>query len=522
MMKKKAIDIAQHEYVEPIAISSLASAKSFIQKWLTAAQFVISELSPQDAVQITRAVNESVALFTTARVAENGSAIALATSMLGEKGELQRIILNSIARHMWGEFPTPEQITTLSLSLRRQFITALERDLWLPIAESHETNLTSAKGIYSSNTVPLNVEFGKKFNAAEFAKYEGRGTPSAALKVPKWERDAPTPILANGWITILKNPFGEDILSAFRSASLVHYGILDPHTRRAKINEAASELLKAIVAKNIHDGIDLKSTPIKIATFQLQTRAEELDNNSEMFPEKNLIDEQYRALQELKGRRTINLDRKTISFSVELLYFNYPIHHIGFRENLGFLGEVAVRNGAATRSILTEAENALKEEGFSSNRGKKIAMLLEELAKIQESSPAAITHDPYRFNSRFINLAHLLGYTVHLNCRSGKDRTGIVDAEAKYVAEALDGAVRSGDPSVAPDFQRAPSPLEQATIFHYAMESGSVAIQRHCTGVPGSLLQPILSEKVTGDPLVNRIGEKNWIYFRGLSKFARA
>jgi phosphatidylinositol-4,5-bisphosphate 4-phosphatase len=139
---------------------------------------------------------------------------------------------------------------------------------------------------------------------------------------------------------------------------------------------------------------------------------------------------------------------------------------------------------------------------------------------MREGSPAEVTHDPYRFNSRLINLAHLLGYTVHLNCRSGKDRTGIIDAEAKYVAEALDVAVTTNDSAAEPNFQRRLYPREQTTIFHYAMTSGSVAIQRHCTGVPGSLLQPILSEMVAGDPLANRIGEENWVYFRGLSRFA--
>lgn len=517
-----------HHADEPTVIGAIESARQYIKKWLIAADALISELAgsvasqPYDEQKTIRAVHSAVSRFSTAREPGNNSSLGRATAMLGERGAIQRLIATTIGEQLFGGEVTGEQIATLQQYLNRNFIEALEQESWMPQTETHESLLTSTRGCYTSHVIPLNAAFGQILECEHFLQYETRGTPSAALKVDYWERKKPTPLLANGWLTTLANPDGEEILSLVRSASLVHYGINDEEIRHARTKNAAEELLLAIVAKKIAEGIDPTNSPIKIATFELQTRPEGLENNPNLFPEKRLIDEEYQALQALKGENSGMVNGGSLPLLVEHLYFNYPIHHIGFREHIGFSGEVALRNESAESTILQEAEGAVTKRDIPSPRRKKLLMLLNEIKVIKEGSPSEITDDPYRFNSRFINLAHLLGYTVHLNCRSGKDRTGIVDAEAKYVAEAIDAAVSSGDRSVAPDFQRAPSPLEQATIFHYAMESGSVLIQRHCTGVPGSLLQPIRSAAVHGDPLPNRIGENNWVYFRGLSQFAGA
>jgi hypothetical protein len=40
------------------------------------------------------------------------------------------------------------------------------------------------------------------------------------------------------------------------------------------------------------------------------------------------------------------------------------------------------------------------------------------------------------------------------------------------------------------------------------------------TGVPGSKMKPVRSKEIEGDPLPRRIGEENWIDFKGLSYIA--
>ena len=48
------------------------------------------------------------------------------------------------------------------------------------------------------------------------------------------------------------------------------------------------------------------------------------------------------------------------------------------------------------------------------------------------------TSEVKRCGTTYLNLGHLLiGSNAHFNCKSGKDRTGLQDSEAKFIAHEL-------------------------------------------------------------------------------------
>src|SRR5262249_2320752 len=55
----------------------------------------------------------------------------------------------------------------------------------------------------------------------------------------------------------------------------------------------------------------------------------------------------------------------------------------------------------------------------------------------------------YDLPAMLANVAYMTGASVHYNCKSGKDRTGIMDAETKYMAREL-ALGRQGDDKELP------------------------------------------------------------------------
>ncbi len=96
---------------------------------------------------------------------------------------------------------------------------------------------------------------------------------------------------------------------------------------------------------------------------------------------------------------------------------------------------------------------------------------------------------------RLAVLAELLGVKVAFNCKSGKDRTGELDAEIKHfkLQMALTGKVPQ------PDRERTP---EEQRHFHEVLtNSGNFEMQRLNTGFAGYKLHgvPELLRQFSGD-----------------------
>ncbi|MDE0365537.1 MAG: hypothetical protein OXP09_08180, partial [Gammaproteobacteria bacterium] len=93
--------------------------------------------------------------------------------------------------------------------------------------------------------------------------------------------------------------------------------------------------------------------------------------------------------------------------------------------------------------------------------------------------------DPFKMVSRLALIGHAMGETPLFNCKSGKDRTGQLDAEVKFLAAAAD---ESGGSVPAPDeSMEAWRPVRNEFVFN----TGNLEMQRLNTGLPGYKLKDV-------------------------------
>ena len=125
-----------------------------------------------------------------------------------------------------------------------------------------------------------------------------------------------------------------------------------------------------------------------------------------------------------------------------------------------------------------------------------------------ESFRAVGAPEPYKMVSRLAFLTHLMGESVAFNCKSGKDRTGQLDAEVKQMAADADetGTVPLPDRPVDEAIRR------RKTDF--ALNTGNLEMQRLNTGLPGFKLKKV-------PPLQNQMQAQAWSAYRGGSDFVK-
>ena len=87
--------------------------------------------------------------------------------------------------------------------------------------------------------------------------------------------------------------------------------------------------------------------------------------------------------------------------------------------------------------------------------------------------------DPYKLPARLALLSNLLGHSTAFNCKSGKDRTGQLDAEVKYLAKNF-AAGNMLPPDVVPNRMRK---------TNFVLKSGNLEVQQLNTGLRGFRLQ---------------------------------
>ena len=117
-------------------------------------------------------------------------------------------------------------------------------------------------------------------------------------------------------------------------------------------------------------------------------------------------------------------------------------------------------------------------------------------------------HDTYKLAARVTYLTHLIGGVPLYNCKSGKDRTGMLDAEIKLLAAQIE---RDGE---------VPAPgrlsyTDRALFRTILLNTGNHEVQKTNVGVQGYKTEMIdsITERVGDD----RVREE----VRGLSEVTR-
>lgn len=255
--------------------------------------------------------------------------------------------------------------------------------------------------------------------------------------------------------------------------------------------------------------------------------------------ERKMLQEQLTGWQALQPAQTLTLkdangDDINVKVDVDVMAFNFGVNQggvvgmgpISSSSALGSWGmgwnEADQANSLAMDKLIGPEDERTTEDGqrqfggqvgeFLKTANAEDARVVRQLAsQIQDiwdsGSYKVAGNEPYKMVSRLAVLTHMLGDSAVFNCKSGKDRTGELDVEAKFLATQiqLTGSVPE------PDHIR--TPQEKQQFFQMAVNSGNHEMQRMNVGGAGFKLEGV-------DALTEQLGgESEKLVHRGLSKF---
>ena len=175
-------------------------------------------------------------------------------------------------------------------------------------------------------------------------------------------------------------------------------------------------------------------------------------------------------------------------------YTSGGINSQGWRDFCAFVN----REMAAMRTRHSPAEAA---------KLRACEQLFRQLNAIMNGKTYKNDHnEAYKAPARIAVLAHLLGGVPAWNCKSGKDRTSVMDVECKFIATL----VAMGKPVPEPGAQLT---QEQIALHRELfLQAGNLELQEYNTGVAGYKSLTEVSSNVT------RTGKGYIDYAKGLSK----
>lgn len=138
-------------------------------------------------------------------------------------------------------------------------------------------------------------------------------------------------------------------------------------------------------------------------------------------------------------------------------------------------------------------------------------------AKLRQSKSDMLRPaNDYKIASRLAAYAFLAGCHVHFNCKSGKDRTGLMDIEVKRLIASMYGSyLKSGRMNrevVVPRYALANS--SETRIYRTLLqESGNFQIQENNTGGRGFKVAHLVKVSPADKQLKSRFGSQGGLEF---------
>ncbi|WP_252176505.1 inositol phosphate phosphatase SopB [Endozoicomonas sp. 4G] len=185
-----------------------------------------------------------------------------------------------------------------------------------------------------------------------------------------------------------------------------------------------------------------------------------------------------------------------------------------------FLSDISTK-GEAIRVQVRDAEAAGNREKVSElnaqldqlkRDGRSVENLADQIKTIyKKGRHYHHHHDAYKLAARVALLTHKVGAVPLSNCKSGKDRTGMLDAEIKFLAARINPG--TGE---VPEPGRIVDPADRTLFQTILQQSGNLEVQEQNVGVRGYKTEWVksITERV-GDPAVRE-------EVRGLSRTVRS
>lgn len=340
--------------------------------------------------------------------------------------------------------------------------------------------------------------------------------------------------------TQIQDNNGEVLFQGLRHGIHCAFGI-DDRTQRTQANQnrAAETVLAAVVTDNtlLNDALAGQTVEPRILSISLVTPDDlrALNPSSNTSNEKLQMREQQQAWASLSGQTqsmtVLNDEDQTVEINVkpDIAMVNFGVNE----------GAVEMRQGP--KSLLRGAmgwDNAkpINDHGLGwllgdltpmNSIGGQVGQFLarDDVSATDKGIVRELTqqirgmyadgsyrhgdNDPYKMVARLALLADKVGVTVAFNCKSGKDRTGMLDAEIKHLASQIQLSGQVPKPETAMNDQ------DTAMYREFVFNTGNLEMQRLNTGLAG-----FKTENVPG--IDYRIGdEQARDYHRGGSHYVK-
>ncbi|MCC6623679.1 MAG: hypothetical protein IT385_20645 [Deltaproteobacteria bacterium] len=253
---------------------------------------------------------------------------------------------------------------------------------------------------------------------------------------------------------------GQTLFDAFRSGAFADPVLADSATRRMASDSKAIGVLEAMVIKQLRQMSPADAEKVIRGDDSLTSTVVAIDLLSDGalkgFSDQEAVESHHKTIGYISGKELpykIQFAGRevTVKATFKIVDFNLAVNQLG--SNLQFTGR---RQGKHNTSKKGDLRQLLDEY----NRVTQVAMSMdgadvEDLKKRQLQVNALYkqfktlgpTHvGNYEAAAILGNMAHLMGHEVHFNCKSGKDRTGLMDANSKHLAAEL--GRRRADPNL--------------------------------------------------------------------------
>ncbi len=291
-------------------------------------------------------------------------------------------------------------------------------------------------GRVESVLTPLNEFFDEKNKISNFfGKLFGIAGVSSGNKIRRH--------LINPYLSELKIG-GEDkpICRLFRHSALADYNEPDLKTRRINAKKMTEELLIAATLQQLAeqgkslDQIDHSGEMLNVNFVSVSLITPD-DFVKGSLSEKRMLKEQVEALMSFNGKQKFNINGKSVNVNMNIIPFNFGVNAPATKLNLGLINQRTL-NKQGIKRLEVRVDTALQQGNFDEFTKAKINLLMNDI-KLLGRSPSAYlsTGNQYEIGAKIINLTNLLNDQCACNCKSGKDRTGQMDASAKTIGLML-------------------------------------------------------------------------------------
>ncbi|MCQ2389309.1 MAG: hypothetical protein MJ138_06315 [Kiritimatiellae bacterium] len=306
--------------------------------------------------------------------------------------------------------------------------------------------------------------------------------------------DRKTSDLPNVWKTELtvQTPGSrpKKVFSAVRHAVCSAFGLSDPARRTASLQRAKGLAKAAFLSRSEEllrggHGAGTRDNPISFNVMNVSLLSP-LTIGS-LNKEKGMVRDQrdaFRAINADPEPIEVRMDDgRTVFVKPHFTMFNFTVNEFGHGGIGGVFGSYGLQdqlNREALPALREHVGAFLRRDGVDDYTADVVKRLMSDVERIlADKKSQHVKTDLYKASSRIVVLAHLIGDVPSFNCKSGKDRTGQNDAEAKFLATLIDRHM----PIPEPGQKLTP---EQSRIFRdLVVGSGNLEVQERNTGLGG-------------------------------------